>query len=106
MHKNFVKDHVQLAFKGTYLYGSRARIKEVFLPTLFKNKKGNLNALSKGVKSRTKGFYSPVLSKFYYKEIYDLPEKFRGCNVSFWKSDFIAANGYNEDIKGWGREDS
>ena len=30
----------------------------------------------------------------------------RGCNVSYWKKDFIAVNGYNEDMTGWGREDS
>lgn len=28
-----------------------------------------------------------------------------GCNTSFFKKDFIAVNGYNNDITGWGRED-
>lgn len=35
-----------------------------------------------------------------------MSRKFRGCNVSFWRNDFIAINGYNEDFEGWGREDS
>lgn len=26
--------------------------------------------------------------------------------MSFWKKDLLEVNGYNEDIKGWGREDS
>ena len=26
--------------------------------------------------------------------------------MSFWRRDFIEVNGYNEDIAGWGREDS
>jgi predicted glycosyltransferase involved in capsule biosynthesis len=26
--------------------------------------------------------------------------------VSYWRDDFIAINGYNEDFEGWGREDS
>ena len=30
----------------------------------------------------------------------------RGCNFAFWKADFISINGYNEDIVGWGQEDS
>jgi N-terminal domain of galactosyltransferase len=30
----------------------------------------------------------------------------RGCNMSFWKEDLIAINGYNELFQGWGREDS
>ena len=28
-----------------------------------------------------------------------------GCNTSFYKKDFIAVNGYNNNITGWGRED-
>ncbi|MCX8026685.1 MAG: glycosyltransferase family 2 protein [Thermodesulfovibrionales bacterium] len=30
----------------------------------------------------------------------------RSCNMSFFKKDFIAVNGFNEDFEGWGKEDS
>ena len=26
--------------------------------------------------------------------------------MSYWREDFVAVNGYNEDFEGWGREDS
>ena len=29
-----------------------------------------------------------------------------GCNFSYWKKDVVAVNGYNNDIIGWGHEDS
>src|SRR5690606_28882504 len=29
-----------------------------------------------------------------------------GCNMAFWKDDLLKVNGYNEDFKGWGREDN
>jgi hypothetical protein len=32
--------------------------------------------------------------------------KIRGCNMSFWKEDIMAVNGYDENFSGWGREDS
>src|SRR5690606_37335280 len=32
-------------------------------------------------------------------------ENVRGCNLAFWKADFIAVNGYNNSLKGWGHED-
>lgn len=47
----------------------------------------------------------PLFSKFYNRS-FEFSRKYRGCNTSFYKSDFIAVNGYNEDFKGWGREDS
>jgi hypothetical protein len=28
-----------------------------------------------------------------------------GCNMSFWKEDFICINGYDEFFEGWGGED-
>jgi len=30
----------------------------------------------------------------------------RGCNMSFWREDFIKINGFNEDLVGWGIDDS
>ena len=30
----------------------------------------------------------------------------RGCNMSYWREDAIRINGYNEQMTGWGREDS
>lgn len=32
--------------------------------------------------------------------------KLRGCNMSFWKEDFIKINGFNEELVGWGIDDS
>ena len=33
-------------------------------------------------------------------------KKTRGCNFSCFKKDFILTNGYNEDMTGWGKEDT
>ena len=30
----------------------------------------------------------------------------RGCNMSYWREDAFRINGYNEQMTGWGREDS
>lgn len=106
LHKNFIRDHVESAVKKTYLFGSRSRIKETYVQDLFRKKKVDFKPVSKGLQNRTKAFYAPVISKFYYKRFNILPEKLRGCNMSFWKADAISVNGYNEDIFGWGREDS
>jgi predicted glycosyltransferase involved in capsule biosynthesis len=41
-----------------------------------------------------------------YKEEETRSSKLRGCNMSFWREDFIKVNGFNENLVGWGIDDS
>ena len=105
MHKDFVRDHKALAQQNVYLFGSRVNIQEEFLPKLFASRKIKFHFLAKGIKKRTRNLRIPALSSLY-KTTDKVSDKMRGCNVSFWKKDVIAVNGYNEEFEGWGREDS
>ena len=105
MHKDFVRDHKALAQTNLYLFGSRVNIQEKFLPKLFASQKIKFNFFDEGIKKRTRNLRVPALSNLY-KVTDEVSEKMRGCNVSFWKKDVIAVNGYNEEFEGWGREDS
>lgn len=105
LHRHFVKDHLSLAKPNQYLFGSRVTIK-TFLDSLFKRKGINFSFLSKGIKKRTRAIHIPFLSHFY-KASREFSKKYRGCNTSYFKTDALAINGYNEDFEGWGgREDS
>jgi len=105
LHDKFIKDHVVKSEKGVYLHGARVNIKQKYLFELFENQQVNFNFGSKGIKKRTRALYSKTLSDKYKKKS-QFSKKYRGCNTSFFKKDFIAVNGYNEEFKGWGREDS
>lgn len=105
IHKNFIADHIVSAQKGYYLYGSRVNILPKKVAVVFEKKITEFNFFSKEIKNRTRSLPIPILSRLY-KSHYDISDKFRGCNVSFWKKDVIDINGYNEDFEGWGREDS
>jgi hypothetical protein len=105
-HPFFVKDHIDAISKGRYLYGSRVNIQESFLKTLFSKKIVSFSLFSKGIKKRGRNIHLPFLGKMLYKQDNVISKKLRGCNLSYWKSDFIKINGYNEDMTGWGREDS
>uniref|UniRef100_UPI00404B5FDF glycosyltransferase family 2 protein n=1 Tax=Gelidibacter sp. TaxID=2018083 RepID=UPI00404B5FDF len=105
IHKHFVKNHLQFAQENTFLYGSRVNIKPSYLPILFADEIVSFTVFSKGIKKRTRALYMPFLSMFYPKK-HEVSKKYRGCNTSYFKSDFIAINGYDERFKGWGREDS
>lgn len=104
-HPMWVEDHLSMAEKGMYLYGSRVNIQASLLDSLFKNKKVNFNFFSPGIKKRARTIHSRFLAK-REKPHTNYSSKMRGCNFSFWKEDFIRVNGYNEDFTGWGREDS
>lgn len=105
MHENFVEDHLKAAQNGVYIYGSRVNILPDFVADVFVKKQIIFNFFSKEIKNKTRSLRIPFLSEFY--KIHDgISKKFRGCNVSYWRNDFIAVNGYNENFEGWGREDS
>lgn len=105
MHKHFIEDHLNFAEKGVYLYGSRVNIQKSIVESIFKTKKINFNFFSKGIKKRTRTIRIPFLMSFSKKTNLRSP-KLRGCNMSFWREDFIKVNGFNENLVGWGIDDS
>ena len=75
------------------------------LDTIFKNKITRFHFLSKGIKKRARTIRIPFLMKFA-KLTSKRSSKLRGCNMSFWRADFIKVNGYNEALMGWRNDDS
>ena len=105
MDKDFIKDHLFFSDKGQYLFGSRVNIQEKLLNYIFKNKIIHFNFLSKGIKKRFRTIRIPFFMNFT-KLINKRSSKLRGCNMSFWREDFIKINGFNENLVGWGIDDS
>jgi glycosyltransferase involved in cell wall biosynthesis len=105
MHNRFIENHLSFSGKNTYLYGSRVNIQKNHLDLLFYKEQVHFSFFSKGIKKRGRTLYILILANLI-KAKNSFSHKFRGCNTSFYKKDFIAVNGYNEDFKGWGREDS
>jgi glycosyltransferase involved in cell wall biosynthesis len=105
MNKYFIEDHLRFAKKGQYLFGSRVNIQENILDTLFKKKQFQFNFFSKGIKKRARTLRIPSLM-YLVKPVEKRSHKLRGCNMSFWRSDFIKINGFNEGLVGWGIDDS
>ena len=109
-NKYFVYDHIANAKKGCYLYGTRVHIKKKYVSIFLwcyqnKNRKIIFSFFSPNIKKRFRKIRLPFLSKLYFKKEI-ISHKFRGCNTSFWKKDFVSVNGYDNEFVGWGREDS
>lgn len=105
LHKDFIKDHLSMAARDVYLFGSRVNIQENHLEVLFKNKQIDFHYFSRGIKKRNRTLRFPCIANRAKKEA-GRSGKLRGCNMSFWREDFIAVNGFNEELVGWGIDDS
>ncbi len=109
LHKDFVKDHESFAKKGQFISGSRVLLCEAFSKEILASKDFKFKLFSKHIKNNHYHLHLPVLTKLLAKPSRDVQKvihSVRGCNMSFWKEDLLAVNGYNEDMIGWGREDS
>lgn len=104
LNKNFIKDHLKFAKPNQYLFGSRVNIKEKKLSELFEDKNVNLNFFTSKIGKRFRALRLPIFNLFISKK-HEVSKKLRGCNISYWKSDVLKINGYNEDFIGWGGED-
>jgi hypothetical protein len=106
LEKHFVEDHLKLAKKGTFVCGSRVRLDDKLTKEVLSSGRIELDKGEKGMKSTLNGSRIPFLIPFfkYYKSKNGFYA--RSCNMACWKSDLLLVNGYNEDISGWGAEDS
>ncbi|SOC81315.1 hypothetical protein SAMN06296241_2890 [Salinimicrobium sediminis] len=105
LHPHFIKDHLARAEKGIFLFGSRVNIKPSAVSEVLEMDQAKFSLLSEAIKNKSRNLRIPLVQRFY-KPTSGFSGKTRGCNLSYWREDFIAVNGYDEVMEGWGREDS
>lgn len=109
LNKNFIKDHINLSEKYKFITASRVLLSQELSKNILENGLKKITPLSAGITNRLNTIHLPIINKYINKKntpINKLIYKVRGCNMAFWKKDLLDVNGYNEDIKGWGKEDS
>ncbi len=107
LHKMFVADHLRNARPGHFLKGGRVQLDDVRSRQIcVSGKVPWIHPLSNGIEAKR-----PNALRFSNLAIYLAPryrknrDNVLGCNMSFYKKDLIAVNGYDEDFSGWGGED-
>lgn len=104
LHRRFCADHIRNARRGYWLRGSRTFLTPEKTVEILRTGKTEIGFFSSGFKPRHRSLHFPLLGR-----VGKYSSKGRavfGCNISFWRDDAIAVNGYNEAFVGWGREDS
>jgi glycosyltransferase involved in cell wall biosynthesis len=105
IHPEFVRSHLRFALRGWYIQGSRMMLGESATVRTLTEGRRAAGVWSRGVRNRINGIHAPVLSRFSRGEPGPI-HRTRGCNISYWRDDIVRVNGYNEDMEGWGREDT
>lgn len=106
LHRHFIKDHKQFARKGSFVSGSRVNIQPELSKELLSTKRITIPIHSRGVHNKLNGLRCKLITRLMQNYKRSNIMYVRGCNMGFWKEDLIKVNGYNENMIGWGREDS
>ena len=106
LHKDFVADHLHFAKQGFFLKGGRVNLNDNLTQNLCRSQKlKKFNFFSKGLLRRVNSVHCLLLSRYLAPRYKKNKVLGLGCNMSFWKKDYIAINGYDEFYEGWGGED-
>ncbi|MDE5940978.1 MAG: glycosyltransferase family 2 protein [Muribaculaceae bacterium] len=106
LHPAFVKDHIAMAKRGTFVCGSRVMLDRNLTETILNTGRIDLKPGEEGIKSPINGRRMKLLTPFFARYKASDGTYARSCNMACWRDDLMLVNGYNEDIRGWGREDS
>lgn len=104
LHPKFINDHLNTAQKNFFVKGSRVILNERFSNNILANKNVKFNIFFSKNRNKLNGIRLPFLTPLL-KGKPGKTNDIRGCNFAFWKTHFIAINGYNNDLNGWGHED-
>ena len=105
LHPRFIEDHISNAKLGYFVQGSRVLLTKNKTKRVLDHQKINFSFFLTGLMNRKNALYSNSLSNFLSRDKNFLGG-IKSCNMAFFKQDCININGFNNDFKGWGREDS
>ncbi len=106
-NRHFVSDHLALAERGCFIQGKRVHVNRNAVEGFTHDHANSAFALAKMALSCKISNVHHVLRLPFFPEVRN--RKLRGiksCNMSFFKDDVRAVNGFNEEFVEWGNEDS
>ncbi|MBP3943773.1 glycosyltransferase family 2 protein [Sphingobacteriaceae bacterium WQ 2009] len=104
MHSHFIRDHIAAAEEGFFVQGSRAMLTKKLTEKVVSCNSFKLHALSRGMHTRFNAIHCPRLA-FIFSCNPTSSHNVKGCNMAFFRADFIRINGYYNGFEGWGFED-
>jgi len=103
---HFVEDHNKYKMKGCFIQGHRVLLGKEISTFITYRECNFMQLLKYTFNGYVKNIRNAIRMPFPLIKISKELKGIRGCNMSFYKKDLLRVNGYNENIVGWGREDS
>jgi glycosyltransferase involved in cell wall biosynthesis len=105
--QHFIEDHLSLAQKGFFFQGKRVIISQnATINFSFHDTNSIWRLLKHAVTSTVSNSHHIIRLPFFPSYTTAKLSGIRGCNMGFFKDDLLSINGFNQEFKGWGREDS
>ena len=104
--KYFVEDHLNLAQKGYFFQGKRVIVSQKVSPGFTSSDANSILCLLRHLVSGISNSHHIIRLPFFPSYTTAKLSGIRGCNMGFFKGDLLLINGFNQEFKGWGREDS
>lgn len=105
MERHFIQDHLEMAQEGCFVCGSRTKLGSVITSRLIEEASLKFYLSEVKLSFILNSLRSKKLRSFFASRYAKKIDHMRGCNLAFWRKDFILINGYNEDLTDWGHED-
>ena len=105
LHKKFIEDHLSFAEPGFFVQGARVFLDKATTRSVLKDGLRSFSLFSKGLSNRKNTIYSVFFAKLFSKKKNSI-KGIKTCNLAFYRKDCIEVNGFNNDMIGWGKEDS
>lgn len=105
LERHFIQDHIEMMQRGYFVCGSRTKLGSLVTRRLIKEVSYKPSVSELKLSFILNGFRSKTLRTFLAERYARVIDHMRGCNLAFWKNDFIAINGYDENLLEWGHED-
>ena len=104
LHPNFVYDHLLFARPRQFIQSRRVRLDQRLTAQSLQQKRSCFSAFTPGVRRRIQAIRGLRMAR-WLSRVENTFRHIRGANMSMWRDDFIAVNGFDEDFTGWGFED-
>jgi glycosyltransferase involved in cell wall biosynthesis len=107
VNKHFISDHLFLAEEACFIQGKRIHVEKNTVES-FSHEDANsfLRLLEMSLKGKISNIHHVIRLPFDLSVKNRSLKGIKACNMSFFRKDIVAVNGFNEDFVGWGNEDS